>query len=71
MKADAKKSSTLDKKYSEAVDSCRQIQDKFYDEEMPRILEVAFLSPSPSSLSVLNFFLLSQKGLSNHGRNKT
>ena len=39
MKADAKKSSTLDKKYSEAVDGCRQLQDKFYDEEMPRILE--------------------------------
>jgi len=38
MRSEAKKSSACDKKYSEAVDSCRQLQDKFYDEEMPRIL---------------------------------
>lgn len=43
MRADAKKSSMCDKKYSEAVDGCRSLQDRFYDEEMPRILAVWFM----------------------------
>ena len=43
MRADAKKSSMCDKKYSESVDGCRTLQDRFYDEEMPRILAVRVL----------------------------
>lgn len=42
MKAETKKATMLDGKYREAVDGCRQLQDKYYDEEMPRILEVSF-----------------------------
>ena len=38
MRADAKKSTTCDKKYKESVDACRTLQDKYYDQEMPRIL---------------------------------
>ena len=46
MRADAKKSTTCDKKYKESVDACRSLQDKFYDEEMPRILAVSLTNSS-------------------------
>jgi hypothetical protein len=39
MKLDAKAAAMADKKYSEAVDGYRSLQDKFFDEEMPAILE--------------------------------
>jgi len=39
LKLETKKAVSADRKYSEAVDTCRALQDKFYDEEMPRILE--------------------------------
>jgi hypothetical protein len=39
IKLEQKKSTSADKKYSESVDACRGLQDKFYDEEMPHILE--------------------------------
>jgi len=38
MKVETKKSNLADKKYSEAVDSCRTLQDRFFEEEMPRLL---------------------------------
>jgi hypothetical protein len=34
------KASAADKKYMQAVEACKQLQDKYYDEEMPRVLEV-------------------------------
>ena len=37
---DSKKAAGADKKYSESVDAFRHLQDKFYDEEMPRLLDV-------------------------------
>ena len=40
MRADGKKAQVCDKKYQEAVDGCRALQDIFYDKEMPRILAV-------------------------------
>lgn len=39
MKMDSKKAAGADKKYSESVDAFRHLQDKFYDEEMPRLLD--------------------------------
>jgi nitrogen-specific signal transduction histidine kinase len=39
IKAETKKSNIADKKYSEAVEICRQLQDKYYDDEMPKVLE--------------------------------
>lgn len=39
MKVESKKATQADKKYNEAVDSFRHLQDKFYDEEMPKYLD--------------------------------
>jgi hypothetical protein len=40
VKEAAKKAEQADQKYSQSVDACKLIQDKHYNEEMPRVLAV-------------------------------
>lgn len=45
MKMEAKKASMCDKKYAECVELFRNLQDKYYDDEMPRVLDVLIIIP--------------------------
>eukprot|EP00011_Vannellida_sp_DIVA3-517-6-12_P002860 CAMPEP_0114628130 /NCGR_PEP_ID=MMETSP0168-20121206/12656_1 /TAXON_ID=95228 ORGANISM="Vannella sp., Strain DIVA3 517/6/12" /NCGR_SAMPLE_ID=MMETSP0168 /ASSEMBLY_ACC=CAM_ASM_000044 /LENGTH=486 /DNA_ID=CAMNT_0001839491 /DNA_START=9 /DNA_END=1469 /DNA_ORIENTATION=+ len=67
MKMDSKKAAAADKKYSESVDAFRHLQDKFYDEEMPRLLDDYYKmeqSRMEAILQALRCYVDLQRGIS-------
>eukprot|EP01095_Lingulamoeba_sp_RSL-Kostka_P004491 TRINITY_DN15737_c0_g1_i2.p1 TRINITY_DN15737_c0_g1~~TRINITY_DN15737_c0_g1_i2.p1 ORF type:complete len:283 (+),score=96.72 TRINITY_DN15737_c0_g1_i2:603-1451(+) len=57
MKIDAKKAATADKRYSEAVDACRNLQNKFFEQQMPNILD-GFQNMEQSRIDIIKSSLL-------------